>query len=201
MINFSCRYFICMNGQPQPQNCVAGLIFNPLGNYCDRRNKFNCTVSLIDMHTMSYATIIFYCMLCRLPLQVNHAPSKVLPWSLHAWLISTAPVWAFSILLTKTLINITCVLTVRVPLWLVLPICSLTWIWVLAAAKRISLKNINFLSFINAKWICTFVSSPIFCYVKWLKYRELLLIDKELNKEVEVKWKSIMKTFNSTACK
>ncbi|XP_011196819.1 protein obstructor-E [Zeugodacus cucurbitae] len=39
------KYYICMQGQPQAQNCLSNLVFNPVKNQCDLPAKTNCTIT------------------------------------------------------------------------------------------------------------------------------------------------------------
>lgn len=40
------KYYVCMDGIPQAQNCSSGLQFNPTCNCCDFPSRANCTVCL-----------------------------------------------------------------------------------------------------------------------------------------------------------
>lgn len=41
------KYYVCMDGEANAQNCSSGLQFNPACNCCDFPSKVNCSVNLI----------------------------------------------------------------------------------------------------------------------------------------------------------
>ncbi|BFF96894.1 protein obstructor-E [Drosophila madeirensis] len=49
------KYFVCVDGLPQVQNCTRGLQYNPATTSCDFPSKVNCTVETLQRNILPYA--------------------------------------------------------------------------------------------------------------------------------------------------
>nr|NP_648647.1 uncharacterized protein Dmel_CG10725 [Drosophila melanogaster]AAN11837.1 uncharacterized protein Dmel_CG10725 [Drosophila melanogaster]AOQ09959.1 CG10725-RB [synthetic construct] len=49
------KYYICMDGLPQVQNCTSGLQYNPSTQSCDFPSKVNCTVESLQRNILPFA--------------------------------------------------------------------------------------------------------------------------------------------------